>query len=87
MQRGSASNTRHDAVTTVRTRVLAQNQTVDRVETEQTQEVPRDTRDVADVHVRGLDASLEHRLEADGQRERKASCDGEGVSSTVARRA
>lgn len=54
-----------------RTVVAAQNEVVDGLQTEEGQEVPRQTRNPSDVKVSGTNARLKHRLELRSQRKGK----------------
>lgn len=49
----------------------AQDEGKDTLETEQVKEVPRQGRDPGDVHIVSLNATLQHALESDRQRERQ----------------
>jgi len=49
----------------------AQNEGEDTLKTEQVQEVPGERRDPGNIHIVGLDATLQHALETDRQWERQ----------------
>lgn len=51
--------------------VATKNKPKNRLKTEQIQEIPRKTRHPSHVQITGHDTGLEHRLEADGERERQ----------------
>ncbi len=59
----------------MRTVVLAEDEGVDAAQAEDVEEVPRRRRDPRGVQRHQLDAALQHRLEAQRQRERHFGCD------------
>lgn len=67
-----------------RTVLLAEDEAVDRVETEEAEEVPGDGGDPADVQIARLDSALEHALEAKSEGEGESGCE-EGVSFVLRR--
>ncbi len=52
----------------------AEDEPVQAIEPEEIEEVPREGRHPAHVHVGGLDAALQHALEAQGERKRELNC-------------
>jgi hypothetical protein len=54
--------------------VTAEDKVEDRLQSKNTQEVPRNARHPPGVHVLGGHTSLEHALELDGQGERQFHC-------------
>jgi hypothetical protein len=56
--------------------VAAEQEDVDKLETEDAQEVPGDTGHPAGIHILRLDTSLEHALELDSDREGEFHCTG-----------
>ena len=59
----------------VLTIVVAEQQTVETVETEEVEKVPGEGRDPAHVHVGSFYSALKHRLETQRQWERKLDCE------------
>ena len=60
--------------------IIAKNESIEPVETEEVEEVPGEGGHPADIHVGRLDPTLEHRLEAECEGERKFDYDSHNGS-------